>query len=274
MKTGLKKSQKQQGRGPASRAGRAVTQRAGQPDHRSANARQSRLIRDIDNSASMTLQRQQLERSVNPLLQRQEEEELLQGKFDNLQRQPEEEEELMQGKFVAVQRQGSEEEELMQGRFDGLQRAPDDEEELMQGRFDGLQRQSLKEEEEPLQGKSEQALQREQQAVAATNKTGMPDNLKQGVESLSDQDLSAVRVHYDSPKPAQFNAFAYAQGNDIHLGSGQEKHLPHEAWHTVQQREGRVKPTMELKGENINDDAELEHEADVMGAKALQYRKR
>jgi len=86
-------------------------------------------------------------------------------------------------------------------------------------------------------------------------------------------DMSDVRVHYDSPRPARFNALAYAQGSEIHLGAGQEKHLTHEAWHTVQQREGRVKATMEMGGEKINDDAGLEREADVMGAKALQHKK-
>ena len=101
------------------------------------------------------------------------------------------------------------------------------------------------------------------------NETGLPDNLKSGVESLSGISMDAVRVHYNSAKPAQLNALAYAQGNDIHLGSGQEKHLPHEAWHVVQQAQGRVMPTMQMKdGVPVNDDAGLEHEADVMGAKA------
>ena len=39
----------------------------------------------------------------------------------------------------------------------------------------------------------------------------------------------------------------------------------------VQQKQGRVKPTIQLKGKvNINDDKALEKEADVMGAKAAQ----
>jgi len=46
--------------------------------------------------------------------------------------------------------------------------------------------------------------------------------------------------------PAQLNALAYAQGSDIHVAPGQEKHLPHEAWHVVQQSKGRVKPTMQI----------------------------
>ena len=102
------------------------------------------------------------------------------------------------------------------------------------------------------------------------NNTGLPDNLKTGMENLSGLSLDDVKVHRNSDKPSQLQAHAYAQGTDIHLGPGQEKHLPHEAWHVVQQKQGRVKPTMQMKGKiNINDDAGLEKEADVMGAKAL-----
>ncbi len=102
------------------------------------------------------------------------------------------------------------------------------------------------------------------------NKTGLPDALKSGVENLSGLSLSDVNVHYNSSKPAQLNAHAYAQGTNIHVAPGQEKHLPHEAWHVVQQKQGRVKPTKQLKEKvAINDDNALETEADVMGAKAL-----
>ena len=55
-------------------------------------------------------------------------------------------------------------------------------------------------------------------------------------------------------------------GAVIHLAPGQEKHVPYEAWHVVQQAQGRVKPTMQMKaGVPVNDDAGLEHEADAMG---------
>lgn len=102
------------------------------------------------------------------------------------------------------------------------------------------------------------------------NNTGLPDNLKSGIENLSGYSMDDAQVHYNSDKPAQLQAHAYAQGTDIHLGSGQEKHLPHEAWHVVQQKQGRVKPTMQMKGKvNVNDDVGLEKEADVMGAKAM-----
>lgn len=105
------------------------------------------------------------------------------------------------------------------------------------------------------------------------NNTGLPNNLKSGIENLSGHSMDDVKVHYNSSKPAQLNAHAYAQGTDIHVAAGQEKHVPHEAWHVVQQKQGRVKPTKQLKAKvNINDDIGLEKEADVMGAKALQMK--
>ena len=104
-----------------------------------------------------------------------------------------------------------------------------------------------------------------------SNNTNLPTQLKSGIENLSGISMDDVKVHYNSSKPAQLQAHAYAQGTNIHLGPGQEKHLPHEAWHVVQQKQGRVKPTMQLKGKvNVNDDVGLEREADVMGAKATQ----
>jgi len=103
------------------------------------------------------------------------------------------------------------------------------------------------------------------------NYTGLPDQLKSGIENLSGHSMDDVKVHYNSNRPAQLNAHAFAQGTDIHIASGQEKHLPHEAWHVVQQKQGRVQPTMQMKGKvNVNDDKNLEKEADVMGYKALQ----
>ena len=104
------------------------------------------------------------------------------------------------------------------------------------------------------------------------NNTGMPDGLKSGIETLSGFSMDSVRVHYNSDKPKQLRALAYAQGTDIHIGPGQEKHLPHEAWHVVQQQQGRVQATTQLKGTPVNDDQGLESEADMMGAKAMQLK--
>lgn len=144
-----------------------------------------------------------------------------------------------------IQKQEIEEEELMQGKFNPIQMKDDlEEEELMQGKF------------KPIQKKEDN--------------TGLPDNIKSGIENLSGLSMDDVKVHRNSEKPAQLQAHAYAQGNQIHLASGQEKHLPHEAWHVVQQKQGRVKPTIQTKGINVNDDTGLEKEADVMGTKAIQ----
>jgi hypothetical protein len=102
------------------------------------------------------------------------------------------------------------------------------------------------------------------------NRTGLPDNLKAGIERLSGLAMDDVRVHYNSAKPAQLQALAYTQGAHIYLGARQERHLPHEAWHVVQQKQGRVQSTMLLRDSiPINDDRRLEREADAMGAKAL-----
>jgi len=102
------------------------------------------------------------------------------------------------------------------------------------------------------------------------NNTGLPDTLKAGIEHLSNISLDDVNVHFNSSKPAQFQALAYTQGSEIHVGPGQEKHLPHEAWHVVQQKQGRVTPTLQAMGVTINDDQSLEREADTMGSRALE----
>ena len=103
------------------------------------------------------------------------------------------------------------------------------------------------------------------------NRTGLPDILKAGIENLSGMSLDDVKVHYSSPKPAELSALAYTLDNNIHIGPGQERHLAHEAWHVVQQKQGRVLPTIQMKqGVPVNDDKRLEHEADSMGLKAYR----
>ncbi|MDC8756947.1 eCIS core domain-containing protein [Janthinobacterium fluminis] len=128
------------------------------------------------------------------------------------------------------------------------------------------------EEEEPLQARQDGALQLKEGAPEKPNNTGLPNQLKTGIESLSGMSMDHVQVHYNSSQPAQLNALAYAQGSDIHVAPGQEQHLPHEAWHVVQQAQGRVQPTTQMKtGVPVNDDVGLETEADVMGARAAAH---
>lgn len=102
----------------------------------------------------------------------------------------------------------------------------------------------------------------------ATDSTGLPAALKAGVEALSGVSLDAVRVHRASAEPARHNAEAFARGSDIHLAPGRDHHLPHEAWHVVQQVRGRVRATARDGDVAINDDPALEAEARTMGARA------
>lgn len=140
----------------------------------------------------------------------------------------------------------------------------EDEDDTLQGKFSGqlLQREENEDEDEPLQGRFEVPVQKQM------NMTGMSDHLKTGIENLSGFSMDDVRVHYNSDKPAAVQAYAYTQGTDIYVGPGQERHLPHEAWHVAQQMAGRVEPTTEVGGMPVNDNADLEREADVMGARA------
>jgi hypothetical protein len=213
---------------------------------------------------------------------------VLQSKNDVAQKLANEEEEPLQMKTGPAQLRGVREDKLQMKPFqlksDTVQRqAPGDEEEPLQGKLIIQQKRSGEKEvhlkpfqlrsdvtqrkepgeEKPLQGKFIPVQKK-------VNTTGLPDNLKSGVESLSGIDISDVKVHYNSDRPAQLHALAYAQGTDIQVGPGQEKHLPHEAWHVVQQKQGRVQPTMQMKeGLAVNDDKGLEAEADMMGAKVM-----
>lgn len=158
-----------------------------------------------------------------------------------------------------LQRVGLEDEEGFQMKTAQLQ--SDEEEDTLQGKFEPTV-QRVEDDEEGLQMKADTIFQQK------PNNTGLPDNLKAGVESLSGFSMDDVKVHYNSSQPATVQALAYTQGTDIHVAPGQERHLPHEAWHVAQQLAGRVEPTTEVGGMPVNDNIGLEHEADVMGARA------
>ena len=97
----------------------------------------------------------------------------------------------------------------------------------------------------------------------------LPKALRAALEYLSGYELDAVRVCYHSQVPALFQARAIAFGTTIHLTSGAEDALAHEAWHIVQQAQGRVKATESLHGFSLNNEPALEAEADRMGTQAL-----
>ena len=99
--------------------------------------------------------------------------------------------------------------------------------------------------------------------------TALPEDLKAGVKSLSGISMDDVNVHYNSLRPSLVQAWAYTQGTDIYVAPGQERHLAHEAWHVVQQKQRRVQPVSPTDRVAINNDPRLENEAEEMGTKAI-----
>ena len=182
--------------------------------------------------------------------------------------------------------QGHPTSQTVQAKAETVQRmGMEDEDVQMRAMASPIQRMDSQMDDEPIQGKftlsgSQPQDQNSQQGNSTStdrspreNRTGMPDQLKSGLESMSGYDLSGVRVHYNSSKPAQLNAHAYTQGQTIEVGPGQEKHLPHEGWHVVQQMQGRVKPTTSVRNRvKINNDKALEREAEQMGERAIKFK--
>jgi hypothetical protein len=105
----------------------------------------------------------------------------------------------------------------------------------------------------------------------------MPAAVQAKMDEAFGADFSAVRVH-QGPQATAMGALAYTQGADIHFAPGQydpgsqrgQELLGHELAHVVQQSQGRVSATTQAKGVGINEDAGLEREADVMGARAAR----
>ena len=101
----------------------------------------------------------------------------------------------------------------------------------------------------------------------------LPGDLQQKMQSSFNEDFSNVTVHQNSQKSVQLNALAFAQGNDIHFAPGQynpqslkgQELIGHELAHVQQQRQGRVAPTIQSKGLDVNTEPELEQEADHLG---------
>ncbi len=110
--------------------------------------------------------------------------------------------------------------------------------------------------------------QKERKASSEKDKTGIPRQMKAKFERSSGFSFDDVRVHYNSEKPAQLHAHAYTQGSEVFVAPGQEKHLPHELGHVVQQKSNEVKPTGEVGGMPLNDDEAMEDGADKLAEEA------
>lgn len=113
-----------------------------------------------------------------------------------------------------------------------------------------------------MEAKLQQQMPQKAQA-SKPNLTGIPTQMKLDFEQRSGLSFDDVRVHYNSDKPAQLQALAYTQGTQVYVGPGQERHLPHELGHVVQQKIGNLRPTCYINGLPINDQNYLEREADT-----------
>lgn len=103
--------------------------------------------------------------------------------------------------------------------------------------------------------------------ISRENRTGIPQQLKERMEQNTGLSFDDVRVHYNSALPKKLDALAYTKGNQVEIGPGQERHLPHELGHVVQQKLGLVRANaMHPSGVALNTDAGLERQADEIGA--------
>ncbi|MCL2292108.1 MAG: DUF4157 domain-containing protein, partial [Candidatus Bathyarchaeota archaeon] len=107
-------------------------------------------------------------------------------------------------------------------------------------------------------------------ASPASGGSPLPFDMREKYESRAGFSLADVRVYYNSDEPAKLGALAYARGNVVHIGPGQEKHLPHEIGHVVQQKAGLVRPTLQIQGINVNDNVKLEKDADIANSSLQQ----
>lgn len=116
-------------------------------------------------------------------------------------------------------------------------------------------------------------------AAAAPSSPGhpLPDAVRIRMEEALKADFSAVLIHEGAEAKAM-GARAYTRGTDIYFAPGEydpssERGLEligHELAHVVQQGSGRVQATALAQGMAVNEDAGLEHEADVAGAGAAR----
>lgn len=244
------------------------------PDNRQMSAMQAKMLE--------TMQRQEDEEEpvqgkFTAQLQ-EDDDELAQGKFVS-QLQGDDEKELMQGKLTAQLQE--EDDELLQGKFATQMQEEDDE--LLQGKF--TTQMQGEDEEELLQGKFVSQLHADTEPISAPggepdhdDKTGLPDDVRQGMEEAIGGNFSSVQFVTESKKAEEVGALAFTQGKNVEFAPGQFKPdttaglelIGHELTHVDQQEKGTVEPTMEIGEMLVNDDKSKETEADDKGKAAAR----
>lgn len=105
----------------------------------------------------------------------------------------------------------------------------------------------------------------------------MPVVVRSKMERAFGVDFSGVRI-FEGARAEALGARAYTQGTEIHFAPGEyrpesargQEILGHELAHVVQQSQGYVGQTTEMRGVAVNADAGMETAADEMGAKAAR----
>ena len=134
-----------------------------------------------------------------------------------------------------------------------------------------------KEEEKELQAKKENN-EVVSQATKSGTKAKLPDEVQTKMEGAFGTSFADVNIHKNDNSATDMGALAYTQGKDVHFAPGQynpgtqkgQELIGHELTHVEQQKAGRVQPTAQGKGMDVNDDPKLENEADEMGKKAAE----
>lgn len=104
----------------------------------------------------------------------------------------------------------------------------------------------------------------------------LPPAVRAVMERAFNADFGDVLIHPDSARAAAIGARAYTEGNSVHMAPGQydpesragRELIGHELAHVIQQRQGRVAATSQVRGIAINDAPGLEQEADTLGQRA------
>jgi hypothetical protein len=99
------------------------------------------------------------------------------------------------------------------------------------------------------------------------------EDIKGKMENSFGHDFSNVKIHTNSERAEEVGAIAFTQGEHIHFAHGQfnpvsrsgQELLGHEYAHVVQQRQGRVKATVQAENFHLNEDISLENEANKLG---------
>lgn len=244
------------------------------PDNRQMSAMQAKMLETIQRQED---EEEPVQGKFTTQLQ-EDDDELAQGKFVS-QLQGDDEEESMQGKFTAQLQE--EDDELLQGKFATQMQEEDDE--LLQGKF--TTQMQGEDEEELLQGKFVSQLHADTEPISAPggepahdDKTGLPDDVRQGMEEAIGGNFSSVQFVTESKKAEEVGALAFTQGKNVEFAPGQFKPdttaglelIGHELTHVDQQDKGTVEPTMEIGEMLVNDDKSKETEADDKGKAAAR----